>query len=256
MELLKTTIGDYVVDPRDEFVCKELKSTGDYQPSERALYFHLLKPTDNVLWLGAHIGALLLPLSRVVNSVVAFEANPYTFSLFEKNIEINSAKNIVSHNLAVSDRFETVSFVCNVTNSGGSKRMPLVPDPMYLDDRTEILDVQAISIDAFFPDEHFDFIFMDIEGSEHLAMKGMPLAIACCRVLVAEFVPHHLKNVANITVDQFLELLQAFDNIYIPELEKTVSKDKARQVFHKMYAESIGSSGCIFFNNEVLNDLT
>ena len=54
MELLKTTIGDYVVDPRDEFVCKELKSTGDYQPSERALYFHLLKPTDNVLWLGAH----------------------------------------------------------------------------------------------------------------------------------------------------------------------------------------------------------
>jgi FkbM family methyltransferase len=255
MELLKTTIGDYVVDPRDEFVCKELKSTGDYQPSERALYFHLLKPTDNVLWLGAHIGALLLPLSRVVDSVVAFEANPYTFSMFKKNIEFNSAKNIISHNLAVSDRFETVSFVCNVTNSGGSKRMPLVTDPMYFDDKTEILDVQAISIDAFLPDEHFDFIFMDIEGSEHVAMKGMPLAIARCRVLVVEFIPHHLKNVANITVDQFLEPLQAFDNIYIPELKKRVSANGAREIFHKMYAENTGSSGCIFFDDDVSGGL-
>jgi FkbM family methyltransferase len=256
MELLKTTIGDYIADPRDEFVCKELKSTGDYQPSERALYFHLLKPTDNILWLGAHIGALLLPLSRVVESVVAFEANPHTISMFERNIEINSAKNITPHNLAVSDRFEKISFVCNVVNSGGSKRMPIVKDPMYFDDKTEILDIEAISIDAFLPDEHFDFIFMDIEGSEYAAIKGMPSAIARCRVLVAEFIPHHLKNVANITVDQFLEPLQAFQYIYIPEVEKTVSADDARQIFHKMYAENIWSSGCIFFNDEVLDDST
>ena len=74
----------------------------------------------------------------------------------------------------------------------------------------------------------------------------MPLAIARCRVLVTSFF-HHLKNVANITVDQFLEPLQRFHNIYIPELAKTVSRDEARKVFHKMYAENIGSSGCVFF---------
>ena len=46
----------------------------------------------------------------------------------------------------MSDRFEKISFVCNVVNSGGSKRMPVVKDPMYFDNKTEILDIEAVSM--------------------------------------------------------------------------------------------------------------
>ena len=40
--------------------------------------------------------------------------------------------------------------------------MPLVKD-QCADDETEILEIEAVSIDTFLTDEHFDFIFMDIE---------------------------------------------------------------------------------------------
>ena len=251
MELLNTPIGCYFIDSRDKFVAKELRLTGDYQPLERALYFKLLKPTDDVLWLGAHIGALMVPLSRVVNSIVAFEANPNTYEILRRNIEKNQANNVTAYNLAANDSNGKLEFLCNVTNSGGSKRMPKKMEPMYLDEETQIVEIEAVSIDDYLSAKPFDFIFMDIEGSEYPAIKGMSKTIAKCRTLVVEFIPHHLKNVAQITVDQFLEPLQSFADLYVPELRKSFSGDEIRWALNDMQKRDIGSSGLIFLNNIV-----
>lgn len=251
MTLLGTPIGQFFIDPRDEFVAKELQLTGDYQPQERALYFQLLKPTDNVLWLGAHIGALLLPISRVVNAAVAFEANPKSYKLLKKNIEVNERNNITAYNLAVSSSYKKLEFLANVVNSGGSKRMPKKMEPMYLDEGTELIEVDAVPIDVFLKKKKFDFIFMDIEGSEYAALTGMPEAISECRVLVSEFIPHHLKNVAGVTPDQFLEPLADFTFLHVPELQRSYTGPAIRQILNDMFNKEVGSSGLIFFNDHI-----
>ena len=55
-------------------------------------------------------------------------------------------------------------------------------------------------MDEFLKDEKFDFIFMDIEGSEEPAMRGMPRLISQTKVLVSEFLPHLTNQLKLSTV--------------------------------------------------------
>ncbi|MGH7427267.1 MAG: hypothetical protein ACREJ4_02740, partial [Candidatus Methylomirabilaceae bacterium] len=58
---------------------------------------------------------------------------------------------------------------------------------------------------------------MDIEGSEYFALQGMQKILAHARVLVVEFLPHHLKNVSGVTVEQFLSVIPPhFRTLTIP----------------------------------------
>ena len=95
---------------------------------------------------------------------------------------------------------------------------------------------------------------MDIEGSEYAALKGMPKAISNCRVLVVEFIPHHLKNVANITPDQFLAPLQCFKRAYIPELKRYFYDTGIRSILNEMNQKEVASSGIIFFSDEAVEN--
>jgi hypothetical protein len=51
---------------------------------------------------------------------------------------------------------------------------------------------------------------MDIEGSEYLAIKGAPDCLRSAKLLYIEFVPHHLDNVAGISLEDFINVLTPF----------------------------------------------
>ena len=112
---IETKIGQFWIDPRDQFVAKSLASTGDFSPGERFLYVKFINQDSNVLWLGAHIGALLIPFSKHVRRVDTFEANPETFKLLEKNLRLNGCNNITAHNIAANDINGELNFICNHT---------------------------------------------------------------------------------------------------------------------------------------------
>lgn len=57
-------IWHFFYDPRDNFVGRQLADTGTYNEPEVALYSQFITPSSRVLWLGAHIGALLVPVSK------------------------------------------------------------------------------------------------------------------------------------------------------------------------------------------------
>ena len=65
-------------------------------------------------------------------------------------------------------------------NSGGSKRAPLKADFRYTFDNPDRITVKAHALDHFLAQDRFDFIFMDIEGSEYFALAGMPRAVGPC----------------------------------------------------------------------------
>ena len=89
------------------------------------------------------------------------------------------------YNLAANDKNCTLDFICNIKNSGGSKRKPKTMNQRYIDDNPTFTKINAVKLDEFLKDEQFDFIFMDIEGSEEPAMRGIPRLISQTQVLVS-----------------------------------------------------------------------
>lgn len=112
----------------------------------------------------------------------------------------------------------TSFFFCTVDISGGSKVQPAFQNINFVYDNPELSRVPGISLDAEYFDQTFDFIFMDIEGSESNAILGGKELLGRCSVFIVAFVPNHLERVSNRSIPElsklFLEL--EFDEVYFP----------------------------------------
>ena len=86
---VKTQQGNFLVDPSDNFVSKSLLKNGKYGLEEISLATKFLKKNSHCLVLGGHIGTLVIPLSKLCKELTVFEANPNTFDLLSKNIQLN-----------------------------------------------------------------------------------------------------------------------------------------------------------------------
>ena len=116
-------------------------------------------------------------------------------------------------------RTKSISFFfCSVDNSGGSKVQPAFEDINFIYDNPGLISVPGISLDSEYFDQTFDFILMDIEGSEFNAILGGKELLRRCSVFVVEFVPNHLERVSNRSIHELSQLLLelAFDEFYFP----------------------------------------
>tara|TARA_Y200000002_G_scaffold47167_1_gene34078 strand:+ start:209 stop:1048 length:840 start_codon:yes stop_codon:yes gene_type:complete len=239
--------GILAVDPRDLEVGLKLRNYGSYGLDEITRINQLITTKSNVLIVGAHIGSLVIPIAKNCNKVVAIEANPNNFNLLKTNIHLNKAENVSIHNIAASSKQETIKFQMNVVNSGGSKRLPKNNEYMYRYDNPEVIEVQAYSLDNYLDENNFDLVLIDIEGSEYFAMQGMTEILTNCNTLIVEFLPHHLKNVADVTVEQFLSLIpEQFTKLTIPSKNETHPTDIGGVVLQQMYNNKEGDDGLIF----------
>jgi FkbM family methyltransferase len=244
--IVSTDQGDFAVRLADRSVSGRLRHEGSYGLDEIAALTPLIEPTSRVLVVGAHVGTLAIPLARTCAELVAIEANPDSYRLLTTNIALNHAENVRAVNIAASDTDTPLRFLLNTDNSGGSKRKPLVADDRYTyDDPTEVT-VSAARLDDVL-DGGFGLILMDIEGSEHFALQGMPRLLDSCHTLVVEFVPHHLRNVADVSVSQFLEPMQdRFTQMTVPMTGDTVAMADAVEVLERMYEADRYDDGLIF----------
>lgn len=151
-----------------------------------------------VVDIGANIGYYTMLFANLVGptgKVIAFEPSPSNCRLLEMSQSVNAFKNIVLFPYAVSDKKETIGFhqddsnggICDVNLSGAYQ-------------------VQAITLDEFLLDEQqIDFVKMDIEGAEGLALQGMLHLLAKHKpVMVTEFNPRALECVSKCNAEDFL----------------------------------------------------
>jgi FkbM family methyltransferase len=245
--IVESKNGTLAVDPRDLEVGLKLRKNGSYGLDEIARINKLISTQSNVLVVGAHIGSLVIPIAKNCNKVVAIEANPNNFNLLKTNLHLNKSENVTIHNIAASSKQETIKFQMNVVNSGGSKRLPKNNEYMYRYDNPEVIEVQAHSLDEYLDENNFDLVLIDIEGSEYFAMQGMEKILSNCNTLIVEFLPHHLKNVADVTVEQFLSLIpKQFTKLTIPSKNETHPIDISGVVLQQMYNNKEGDDGLIF----------
>jgi len=133
--------------------------------------FYIYQPSlgDVILDVGAGIGSETFVFSVAVGrngKVVSVEAHPKTFFCLKKMCEYNRLKNVSVLNLAVIDK-ESEVFIENLESYMATK--------IVSNGQTGI-PVRGTTLDQIMNDlniTHIDFLKMNIEGAEKLAIKGM-----------------------------------------------------------------------------------
>lgn len=243
---MSTRQGIFAVDPKDMSVGRALLKSGEYGLDEVERIVSLVGRQGRVLFVGTHIGAIAIPVSKSVSRVIAVEANPSTFRLLDYNKRLNDCNNLELYELAAGEADGEIEFLLNTANSGGSKRMPSVRKINYFYDSPEVVKVKLRPLDDVLNDP-VDLILMDIEGSEYFALKGMAKLLSSAKHLVVEFIPDHLRNVSSVSPDELIALIEPhFNYLHIPSLNINVPKQDFSKKLNEMFAANISDNGIVF----------
>lgn len=128
--------------------------------------------------------------------MVGIEANP-SFELLALNVTLNGLSNVRLLRVAAGDRRGNCRLLPTIQNTEAAN-LDLAPFQEYgrTYDSPERLSVEMNHLDDVVTEREFDLIVTDIEGSEAIALRGMPEIIANSQSLLLKFLPHHLENVA------------------------------------------------------------
>lgn len=242
--LSRTENGLLLAPAGDFMVGRRLCFNGRYDPELLGFFLQRCEAAFQVLFVGAHVGALAVPVAQRVSKVTAVEANPTTLELLRINVVMNGLQNIEIHGFAAGDKNGDVSFLTSRLNSGGSGlEMGEWGRWAYVYDKPEKITVQMKRLDDVFPDACFDLIVMDIEGSEPLALRGMCNLLKRSRGLLVEVFESHLRDVGEVSNEAFLSLVAPFfdEAIILPEKprrgEPVSSTPYPRSAFSEMMVE-------------------
>ncbi len=197
--------------PVEDFsIGKELGFKGKWDTDEINMLLKNVRQDDTIYFIGTHVGTLLIPVSKKVDRIIGYEANEQTYWYLNINLHLNDVRNATVFNNAVGDKKKSVTFYQNTVNTGGSKIKPIKDSIIYNYDNPSETMVDMITLDAHRTQENLpqpQGIIMDIEGSEYFALKGMQQTLQAVRFLYVEYVPHHLENVSNVSITEFVDLI-------------------------------------------------
>ena len=158
----------------------------------------LLRNDSNCLDVGCHLGSFLSMLLRLAprGKHMAFEAIPAKAARLKKKFTDVD----VIHS-AVGDKKGEITFFNDLTHAGYSS----MNQPVNKGDKVEQLTVPCDTLDNLVPaDRQIDFMKVDVEGAEHLVLKGAQQLIARSKpVILFECAPAGLKE-AKVTAEEIL----------------------------------------------------
>jgi FkbM family methyltransferase len=166
---------------------------------EIAMIREVVKQGDVVLDIGSNIGFYSQLLSDLVGStgkVHCFEPDRNNFARLQE--ALRGRTNVVLNNAAVSD-------------TGGELTLYTSHRTYAPEQYESSYTVPAIRIDDYLPaPATVNFIKMDIQGAEYLALKGMELLLQRSQrtAMIFELAPDFLFECSKVTDTQLLQLLQ------------------------------------------------
>lgn len=146
------------------------------------------KPGDTIVDVGAGIGSEVYYYSKMVGKtgrVIAIEAHPVTFACLREFCEVNKLDNVVALHVAVGDCDGSVMIDDRADHVANSIMGTKAGSPVPLKTLDRILEEQGLG--------EIDFLKMNIEGAEKLAVVGMKTCISrikticmCCHDFIAD----------------------------------------------------------------------
>jgi FkbM family methyltransferase len=104
--------GKVIYNSNDYYIGNCISEYGEYCDDEIILLSSLINKNDVVLDIGANIGLMTLPFSKMVGfdgKVISFEPQPEIFRILCGNVAINNMRNVETYNLAVGDSQKVIN---------------------------------------------------------------------------------------------------------------------------------------------------
>ena len=175
----------------DRFVAVLLSKYSLLENIESKILDNIIKEGMTVLDIGANIGLYTLKLARLVGptgKVWAFEPDQNNYSLLTKNVNANKYHNVSIVKKAIADKTGVAQLFISEENKGDHR--------IFSEEERVSIPIETITLDSLFPNEKIDFIKIDIQGAEYLALMGMSEIIRKNKnlIILSEFAPNLLKN--------------------------------------------------------------
>jgi FkbM family methyltransferase len=190
----------------DRYLAINLWKFGVLESYELQLIRSLITPGMQVLDIGANVGFHTLEMARATGPsgrVTAFEPEPRNFADLSRNIAASGMTHVAARQFAIGDREGSVDLLVSPAH-GGDHRI------LAGGGHRERLPVPMTSVDALFgkAGQRVDFVKIDTQGAEHLALAGMRSVLANNPqlVMIVEFSPELLRG-AGIAPDQVAALI-------------------------------------------------
>jgi FkbM family methyltransferase len=186
-----------------------------YEPFETLLVEQMIKPGMTIVDIGAHIGyytTLFAMWTGAEGRVIAIEPDPSNMRLLRRNVQLHRFSNVVCEQAAVLDHDGETRLFLSSTNTGDHRIFDAKDDQVFnRGSRRTAVPVRAIALDGYLEKmgiQQVDFVKMDIQGAEMMALPGMIKTLSNPNVaLFCEFWPYVLRQ-AGAAPRQFLESLK------------------------------------------------
>jgi FkbM family methyltransferase len=183
----------------------------------RFIEFQVVKDSINsfqnglIFDIGANAGYWSMLCGRNSKIMVeAFEPDPNTFEVLEKNRTENSCKNIISHRLALGDRQGTLLFKSGLNGYIVSSKLNKTRSQ-----EDDIIEVPVETIDKLNRPK-IDFIKIDVEGFEGKVLEGAIQTIRKDKPkLLVELHPYFMREEGNDSKKVYYFLKKYYSDIKI-----------------------------------------
>ncbi|MEK7576476.1 MAG: FkbM family methyltransferase [Patescibacteria group bacterium] len=200
------------------------------EKGESYIFNNIIQKGWTVVDIGANLGYYTIRAARLVGNhgkVIAFEPEEENFHFLEKNIRANKYTQIQALPWAVSDISGTTQIYISEENSGDHRIYNTGANRNKREINTTSLD------DFFKPGDRINFIKMDIQGAEFLALKGMKRVLNDNPeiIIMSEFWPEGLTQ-SGSSPQEFLRALQqhGFFLAYIDEKTNAIIKSSPEEL--------------------------
>ena len=174
--------GEMAFHHTDKWIGRSLDLYGEWSEGEVELFRNVVKPGDVVIEAGANVGALTIPLAKIVGDtgrVHAFEPQKDNFECLASNV--TSLCNVTVWPKALASSKYRISYaavdldkVCNLGSTELSTHCAIVPANSQI----------TTTIDEIFPFASVSFIKADVEGMELEILRGAGATIDRCRPIL------------------------------------------------------------------------
>lgn len=207
-----------------------LRSGRLYEPLETKVAIHFIKEGDSVLDIGAMIGYYTLVFAKSVGekgNVFAFEPEAENRKVLRENVAMNEYRNVNVVGKAVGNVNGRVKLYLAEKNMGMHTTEYAVGK--------RFVEVEVVRVDDYLKEykKKINFVKMDIQGAEFVALQGMERILNENREIkiLMEFAPICLRG-ARVKPEEVLQLLigWGFKLFRIDKHQKDVEKRRMERV--------------------------
>ncbi len=205
--LADTKNGLLTVDASDFNVGRQLLNKGEYDWAEVQWLAGLLNQKEaNIVVVGSHIGALVVPLSEHCRRILAFEADAANYRLLQCNLVLNDCQNVRALNQAAGEAHRKVHISRNPVNTGNSA----VSQRGHGTQET-----QMVCLDDAVDFDSVQLMIMDIEGYELHALQGATQVLKKTEMLYIEYAPQQLSEFGSSRQDIIELLFSEYSHMHV-----------------------------------------